>query len=60
MPAIFMFVTTVAALLLQAKKYLLSADYVLLAVIVSLLALAFYLLIEVVNVLYFKRGKNNA
>ncbi len=46
LPAIFMFVTTVAALALQARIYFLTKDYLLLSISVVLLALAFYLLIE--------------
>jgi carbon starvation protein len=45
-PAIFMFVTTIAALVLQARKYFIAKDYLLLAIAVVLLILAFYLLKE--------------
>lgn len=46
LPAIFMFVTTVAALALQARRYFIMKDYLLLGISAVLLALAFYLLAE--------------
>ena len=54
-PAIFMFLTTIAALGLGVKKYFITKDYLLLGVSVALLALAFYLLLETVNSLYLYR-----
>ena len=51
LPAIFMFVAAVAALIIQAKKYLITKDYLLLGVSFILLALAFYLLIEAMRIL---------
>ncbi len=57
LPAIFMFVTAVAALIIQAGKYFNAKDYLLLGISFALLALAFYLLIEALNVLCFKKGR---
>jgi carbon starvation protein len=54
-PAIFMFLTTIAALGLELKKYFITKDYLLLGVSVALLILAFYLLIETVKSLYLNR-----
>ena len=53
-PAIFMFVTTIFALVYQAGKYINTKDYLLFCVSVVLLLLAFYLLIESAKVLFRK------
>jgi carbon starvation protein len=61
-PAIFMFATTVAALILQIKKYFFTKDYILLSISAILLLLAIYLLWESARVLlrrntmFTKRG----
>jgi len=49
-PAAFMFVTTVIALAMQAKKYSIERDYFLLGVSVVLLALALFLLYETIRI----------
>lgn len=56
LPAAFMFMTAVAALVLQAKKYLILKDYLLFGVCAGLLLLAFYLLIEAFRVLTGGKG----
>lgn len=55
-PALFMFITTVTALVIQARKYIAVKDYLLFSIAVILLVLAFYLLGEAVNA-FFKRLK---
>lgn len=55
LPAMFMFITTVAALIIQAKKYFDSRDYLLLGIAILLLVLAFYLLTETGKVLFRKK-----
>jgi carbon starvation protein len=50
-PALFMFVTTVIALVIGIKKYFIAKDYLLLGIAASLLVLAFYLLTETIKVL---------
>lgn len=55
LPAIFMFATTVAALVIQVKKYLNDRDYLLLSISFILLVLAFYLLVEALKMLKRRR-----
>ena len=50
-PAIFMFATTIASLVIQVKKYLNDKDYLLLSISFILLVLAFYLLVEALKML---------
>lgn len=54
-PAIFMFLTTVLALIIQAVKYFKTFDYLLLGVSFVLLILAFYILKEAIIVLIRKK-----
>jgi len=56
LPAIFMFVTTVVALILQVKKYFQAKDYLLFCITIVLLLLAFYLLTEALRVLLKKKN----
>lgn len=57
LPAIFMFATTIAALVIQVKKYLNERDYLLLSISFILLVLAFYLLVEALKMLKRRRVK---
>ena len=50
-PALFMFVTTLIALVIQIKKYFITKDYLLFGITCSLLFLAIYLLIETIKAL---------
>jgi carbon starvation protein len=54
-PGIFMLVTTVAALVLQAVKYFVNKDIVLLAVVVMLLFLAVFMIWEVMPLISIRR-----
>lgn len=55
-PAFFMFITTVAALIIQAKKYIGAKDYLLFGISLVLLVMAFYLLKEAMSILLRKRA----
>lgn len=55
LPAIFMLITTVAALLYQGLRYWKDKDYFLLGVSITLIALAIFMLIEVI--ISFKEKK---
>ena len=55
LPAIFMFATTVAALVIQVKTYLNHREYLLLSISFILLVLAFYLLVEAFKMMQRRR-----
>ena len=57
LPAVFMFITTLGALVFQLTQCYLTKDYLLLGISIVLMALAFYLLVEAIKVLAGKRGK---
>jgi carbon starvation protein len=50
-PALFMFITTVAALLLQMVKYFKNSDYVLFVITIFLLGLAGFMAYEVMSII---------
>lgn len=55
LPAMFMFITTVTALVIQAARYIKVKDYLLFSIDGALLVLAFYLLVEALKVLFNTR-----
>lgn len=56
-PAIFMLITTIAALLYQLMQYIKSKDYILIGISIALAVLAVYLIKEVVVV--FRKARKN-
>jgi len=54
-PAIFMLVTTVAALIWQCVKYIVNKDVVLLIVTIMLLGLAVFMIIEIIRATLIRR-----
>lgn len=54
--AIFMLITTVAAILFQIKRFYIQKDYILLVISIILVVLAAIMLIEVITKIYKKRG----
>ena len=58
LPAFFMLVTTVAALILQAKKYFVSGEILLFFISVSLIFLAGFMVFEVLQTILIRRGRH--
>ena len=56
LPAVFMLVTTMAALIYSVTKYARTKDYLLAGMAAALLVLSFYLLYEIL--IFIRRRKN--
>jgi carbon starvation protein len=58
LPSLFMLITAVAALFLQAAKYFGNKDFILLSICVLLIILAFFMIYEITPILFLRRKKN--
>ena len=55
-PALFMFLTATGALIYEGIKSVRSKDYLLIAISCALLALALFMVVEVIKILKTRRG----